>query len=90
MTRIVVKSLPENTRPVKQRTLLISGVFRQRANSGSRTHDLTITNRLLYQLSYVGNGWNYTSTSPELARVGRSFLTRDKRVDPMVLGEECA
>jgi hypothetical protein len=28
----------------------------QKANSGNRTRDLTITNRLLYQLSYVGVG----------------------------------
>ena len=84
MTRIVVKSLLESTQPVKHRTLLITGVFHQRANSGSRTHDLTITNRLLYQLSYVGNGWNYTSTSPELARGGLLFLIDNGRFYPPV------
>ncbi len=26
------------------------------ASEGTRTHDLTITNRLLYQLSYAGSG----------------------------------
>lgn len=35
---------------------IIKGLNKKRANKEIRTLDLTITNRLLYQLSYVGAG----------------------------------
>ncbi len=47
-----------------------------RANSGDRTRDLTITNRLLYQLSYVGAA----CIIPVSRMNGKIFLTgRDIR-----------
>ena len=33
----------------------INPLFKEGADDGTRTHDLLITNQLLYQLSYIGD-----------------------------------
>lgn len=40
--------------------ILHQGEFLGRADDGNRTHDLIITSNVLCQLSYIGNGRDFT------------------------------
>ena len=55
----------DGVRPERiEKTPLVSGVFfTTGAGDRNRTDDLRITNALLYQLSYTGNGVNYKRLS---------------------------